>query len=298
MHVRSQSPPDCCHPLFPGFWNCLSEGWWRRGLARPHPCADPLSETGASWWTRVVASSLGRRSQTLGVEQSGRRAGGHPSLITACPKLPTMPWRTWARWATAWSTSSNLSADARPSRRTTTPLPPQAPSLSPQKQGQSWGKRLPWRPPLTLTPTASTPPAALSRVLQQIRGPPMMKRGTSLQSRRSKAGPSEGEAPQKGSPQIHRRSTQETLLQAGRPRSSSTTDTPSSPALADMLLTSGYHSTEEADRVSATWTAQVCQGDFFHDYAVMVIVGGQAAISQSFMDRKVMLDSKKIMNLF
>ncbi|XP_059393044.1 transmembrane and coiled-coil domains protein 1-like isoform X1 [Carassius carassius] len=96
-------------------------------------------------------------------------------------------------------------------------------------------------------PHASAPPAALSRVLQQIRGPPMMKRGTSLQSRRSKAGGG-GEAPQKGSPQIHRRSTQEILLQAGRPRSSSTTDTPSSPALADILLTSGYHSTEEADR--------------------------------------------------
>ncbi|KAF4107575.1 transmembrane and coiled-coil domains protein 1b isoform X1 [Onychostoma macrolepis] len=96
-------------------------------------------------------------------------------------------------------------------------------------------------------PHASAPPAALSRVLQQIRGPPIMKRGTSLQSRRSKAGGG-GEAPQKGSPQIHRRSTQETLLQAGRPRSSSTTDTPSSPALVDMLLTSGYHSTEEADR--------------------------------------------------
>ncbi|XP_051531883.1 transmembrane and coiled-coil domains protein 1-like isoform X3 [Myxocyprinus asiaticus] len=75
-----------------------------------------------------------------------------------------------------------------------------------------------------------------------------MKRGTSLQSRRSKAGGG-GEPPQKGSPQIHRRSTQETLLQAGRPRSSSTTDTPSSPALADMLLTSGYHSTEETERI-------------------------------------------------
>lgn len=116
-------------------------------------------------------------------------------------------------------------------------------------------------------------PAALSRVLQQIRGaPPIMKRGTSLQSRRSKAGPAGanvggtagasgvgasvgggggGEPTQKGSPQIHRRSTQEVLLlQAGRPRSSSTTDTPSSPALADMLISSGYHSTEEADRVS------------------------------------------------
>lgn len=97
-------------------------------------------------------------------------------------------------------------------------------------------------------PTASAPPAALSRVLQQIRGPPpMMRRGTSLQSRRSKTG--SGEGPQKGSPQIHRRSTHEALLQAGRPRSSSTTDTPSSPALTDMLLTSGYHSTEEPDKL-------------------------------------------------
>ncbi|XP_015259687.1 transmembrane and coiled-coil domains protein 1b isoform X2 [Cyprinodon tularosa] len=74
-----------------------------------------------------------------------------------------------------------------------------------------------------------------------------MKRGTSLQSRRSKAG-SSGEAPQKGSPQIHRRSTHEALLQAGRPRSSSTTDTPTCPALVDVLLTSGYHSTEEPDK--------------------------------------------------
>jgi len=98
-------------------------------------------------------------------------------------------------------------------------------------------------------PAASAPPAALSRVLQQIRGaPPMMKRGTSLQNRRSKAGGT-GEPPQKGSPQIHRRSTHEALLQAGRPRSSSTTDTPTCPALADMLLTSGYHSTEEPDKV-------------------------------------------------
>ncbi|KAM9409672.1 transmembrane and coiled-coil domains protein 1b isoform 1-T2 [Pholidichthys leucotaenia] len=96
----------------------------------------------------------------------------------------------------------------------------------------------------------SAPPAALSRVLQQIRGaPPMMKRGTSLQSRRSKASGT-GDPPQKGSPQIHRRSTHEALLQAGRPRSSSTTDTPSSPALvADMLLTSGYQSTEESDKL-------------------------------------------------
>ncbi|XP_068013814.1 transmembrane and coiled-coil domains protein 1 isoform X1 [Melanerpes formicivorus] len=64
----------------------------------------------------------------------------------------------------------------------------------------------------------STHPTALNRVLQQIRVPPKMKRGTSLHSRRGKA-----EAP-KGSPQINRRSAQE--IQAGRPRSSSTTDAP------------------------------------------------------------------------
>ncbi|XP_020339395.1 transmembrane and coiled-coil domains protein 1 isoform X2 [Oncorhynchus kisutch] len=98
--------------------------------------------------------------------------------------------------------------------------------------------------------TSSTHPAALSRVLQQIRSaPPMIKRGTSLQSRRSKTGGT-GDPPQKGSPQIHRRSTQEVmLLQDGRPRSSSTTDTLTSPTLADMLLTSGYHSTEEPDQL-------------------------------------------------
>ncbi|XP_024283589.1 transmembrane and coiled-coil domains protein 1 isoform X2 [Oncorhynchus tshawytscha] len=78
----------------------------------------------------------------------------------------------------------------------------------------------------------------------------MIKRGTSLQSRRSKTGGT-GDPLQKGSPQIHRRSTQEVmlLLQDGRPRSSSTTDTLTSPTLADMLLTSGYHSTEEPDQL-------------------------------------------------
>ncbi|XP_030633408.1 transmembrane and coiled-coil domains protein 1b isoform X2 [Chanos chanos] len=126
-----------------------------------------------------------------------------------------------------------------------------APAADPTEAGPELGEST--APMVALTdsdpPTASAPPAALSRVLQQIRGaPPMMKRGTSLQSRRSKTGGG-GEPPQKGSPQIHRRSTQEALLQAGRPRSSSTTDTPSSPALVDMLLTSGYHSTEESDRL-------------------------------------------------
>ncbi|XP_063766336.1 transmembrane and coiled-coil domains protein 1b isoform X2 [Eleginops maclovinus] len=126
-----------------------------------------------------------------------------------------------------------------------------APPSDPTDVGSEGGEALASSPLLldSDNPAASAHPAALSRVLQQIRGaPPIMKRGTSLQSRRSKVGGT-GDPPQKGSPQIHRRSTHEALLQAGRPRSSSTTDTPSSPALADMLLTSGYHSTEEPDKL-------------------------------------------------
>ncbi|XP_025740528.1 transmembrane and coiled-coil domains protein 1 isoform X2 [Callorhinus ursinus] len=57
-----------------------------------------------------------------------------------------------------------------------------------------------------------------------------MKRGTSLHSRRGKP-----EAP-KGSPQINRKSGQEmaTVMQSGRPRSSSTTDAPSSSAMMEI----------------------------------------------------------------
>ncbi|XP_006868748.1 PREDICTED: transmembrane and coiled-coil domains protein 1 [Chrysochloris asiatica] len=75
-----------------------------------------------------------------------------------------------------------------------------------------------------------THPTALNRVLQQIRVPPKMKRGTSLHSRRGKP-----EAP-KGSPQINRKSGQEmaAVMQAGRPRSSSTTDAPTSSALMEI----------------------------------------------------------------
>ncbi|XP_017922657.1 PREDICTED: transmembrane and coiled-coil domains protein 1 isoform X1 [Capra hircus] len=75
-----------------------------------------------------------------------------------------------------------------------------------------------------------THPTALNRVLQQIRVPPKMKRGTSLHSRRGKP-----EAP-KGSPQINRKSGQEmaTVMQSGRPRSSSTTDAPSSSVVMEI----------------------------------------------------------------
>ncbi|XP_027284995.2 transmembrane and coiled-coil domains protein 1 isoform X5 [Cricetulus griseus] len=71
---------------------------------------------------------------------------------------------------------------------------------------------------------------ALNRVLQQIRVPPKMKRGTSLHSRRGKS-----EAP-KGSPQINRKSGQEVaaVIQSGRPRSSSTTDAPTSSSVMEI----------------------------------------------------------------
>ncbi|XP_065406938.1 transmembrane and coiled-coil domains protein 1 isoform X1 [Chrysemys picta bellii] len=72
----------------------------------------------------------------------------------------------------------------------------------------------------------STHPTALNRVLQQIRVPPKMKRGTSLHSRRGKS-----DAP-KGSPQMNRKSSQD--IHSGRPRSSSTTDAPTNLSVLEM----------------------------------------------------------------
>ncbi|NWV86730.1 TMCC1 protein, partial [Dasyornis broadbenti] len=83
----------------------------------------------------------------------------------------------------------------------------------------------------------STHPTALNRVLQQIRVPPKMKRGTSLHSRWGKA-----DAP-KGSPQINRRSAQD--IQSGRPRSSSTTDAPTNLSVME-IASSIYIGGEEA----------------------------------------------------
>ncbi|NXV12459.1 TMCC1 protein, partial [Cepphus grylle] len=83
----------------------------------------------------------------------------------------------------------------------------------------------------------STHPTALNRVLQQIRVPPKMKRGTSLHSRRGKT-----DAP-KGSPQINRRSAQD--VQSGRPRSSSTTDAPTNLSVME-IASSIYVGGEEA----------------------------------------------------
>lgn len=88
-----------------------------------------------------------------------------------------------------------------------------------------------------------------------------MRRGTSLQSRRSKgsgsgSGSGDRDPLLKGSPQaLHRRNTHDPQQHTSRPRSSSTTDTtPSSPTPGyvggDVVLSSGYQSTEETDRVS------------------------------------------------
>lgn len=85
-----------------------------------------------------------------------------------------------------------------------------------------------------------------------------MRRGTSLQSRRSKgSGSQSGDRDPllRGSPQApHRRNTHDPQHHTTRPRSSSTTDTtPSSPVPGyisnDVVLSSGYQSTEETDRV-------------------------------------------------
>ncbi|NXF32420.1 TMCC1 protein, partial [Nyctibius bracteatus] len=98
----------------------------------------------------------------------------------------------------------------------------------------------------------STHPTALNRVLQQIRVPPKMKRGTSLHSRRGKA-----DAP-KGSPQINRRSAQD--AQSGRPRSSSTTDAPTNLSvmeIASSVCVGGEEATAAAiERLEVSSLAQ------------------------------------------
>ncbi|NXS61536.1 TMCC1 protein, partial [Brachypteracias leptosomus] len=97
----------------------------------------------------------------------------------------------------------------------------------------------------------STHPTALNRVLQQIRVPPKMKRGTSLHSRRGKA-----EAP-KGSPQINRRSAQD--IQSGRPRSSSTTDAPTNLSvmeIASSIYVGGEEAAAAIERLEVSSLAQ------------------------------------------
>ncbi|XP_020485172.1 transmembrane and coiled-coil domains protein 1 isoform X2 [Labrus bergylta] len=87
-----------------------------------------------------------------------------------------------------------------------------------------------------------------------------MRRGTSLQSRRSKgsgsgSGSGDRDPLLRGSPQApHRRNTHDPQQHISRRRSSSTTETtPSSPTPGytggDVVLSSGYQSTEETDRI-------------------------------------------------
>ncbi|XP_067855131.1 transmembrane and coiled-coil domains protein 1b isoform X1 [Heptranchias perlo] len=100
---------------------------------------------------------------------------------------------------------------------------------------------LDWTPPAHHTPAQ---PTTLNRVLQQIRVAPMMKRGTSLQNRRKSDFP-------RGSPQISRKSAPDgisgLLLHSGRPRSSSTTDAPTSSFVEPLNFSP--HSGDELDRI-------------------------------------------------
>ncbi|KAM4022714.1 LOW QUALITY PROTEIN: transmembrane and coiled-coil domains protein 1 [Anomaloglossus baeobatrachus] len=90
-------------------------------------------------------------------------------------------------------------------------------------------------------------PTALNRVLQQIRAPPKVRRGSSLQQNRK--------GKTRGSPQIGRRSAQDimaVLTYPGRPRSSSTTDAYTPSAALEMCSASylsGEESAEKLDRL-------------------------------------------------
>ncbi|XP_068609469.1 LOW QUALITY PROTEIN: transmembrane and coiled-coil domains protein 1 [Brachionichthys hirsutus] len=121
---------------------------------------------------------------------------------------------------------------------------------NPSAPKDAWG---PCRP-------ESDHPSAPSAAEQGSATAGMMRRGTSLQSRRSKgsgsgSGSRDHDPLLRGSPQApHRRHTHDPQQHDSRPRSSSTTDTtPSSPtpecAGGDVVLSSGYQSTEEVDRI-------------------------------------------------
>ncbi|XP_069592337.1 transmembrane and coiled-coil domains protein 1 isoform X1 [Ranitomeya imitator] len=98
-------------------------------------------------------------------------------------------------------------------------------------------------------------PTALNRVLQQIRAPPKVRRGSSLQQNRK--------GKTRGSPQIGRRSAQDimaVLTYPGRPRSSSTTDAYMATAALEMCSASylsGEESAEKLDRLEGGGLTQV-----------------------------------------
>lgn len=92
------------------------------------------------------------------------------------------------------------------------------------------------------------PAPSAAAVLGCGSGPPTgMRRGTSLQSRRAKVGGTTVDLPLKGSPLILRHAAHDAVLQAERSRSSSTSDTPNSPAL--VHTSPGCQSPEEAEQV-------------------------------------------------
>lgn len=102
----------------------------------------------------------------------------------------------------------------------------------------------------------AAPPTALNRVLQQIRVPPKVRRGSSLpQSRKGKT-PSNP----RGSPQIGRRSAQDimaVLSHPARPRSSSTTDThPAALEVSGTWYLSGEDAAEKIDRLEGGSVSQ------------------------------------------
>lgn len=115
----------------------------------------------------------------------------------------------------------------------------------------------------------------------------IMRRGTSLQSRRSKgsgsgSGSGDRDPLLRGSPQVpHRRNTHDPQHHTTRPRSSSTTDTtPSSPApgyvSSDVVLSSEYQSTEETDRVSDSSHDSYCDYTGWYQYVsfILLLVSG------------------------
>ncbi|XP_069822777.1 transmembrane and coiled-coil domains protein 1 isoform X2 [Dendropsophus ebraccatus] len=92
--------------------------------------------------------------------------------------------------------------------------------------------------------TDGTGPTALNRVLQQIRAPPKVRRGSSLQQ--NKKGKT------RGSPQIGRRSAQDimaVLSHPGRPRSSSTTDAHTASAALEICSPSYLSREESAEKL-------------------------------------------------
>ncbi|KAG9468497.1 hypothetical protein GDO78_022618 [Eleutherodactylus coqui] len=91
-------------------------------------------------------------------------------------------------------------------------------------------------------------PTALNRVLQQIRAPPKVRRGSSLQQNRK--------GKTRGSPQIGRRSAQDimaVLTYPARPRSSSTTDAHTASAPLEVSGVSFLSREESAEKYFPYW---------------------------------------------